>query len=1070
MWIVRLALRRPYTFVVAAIVIFLLTPFALLRMPIDILPSINIPVVSVVWTYDGLNAHEVEQRIVYNHERMISTLVNDIQHIESTSFSSVGVIKVYLQPGASVPQAVAQITASAQIILRTLPPGITPPFVLQYNASSVPILQYSLASTQLTDQQLQDIAMNQVKIGLSTVRGASIPFPAGGKSPVIAVDIDLPALESKNLSQQDVINAFNAQNLILPSGTAKIGKTGYNVSLNNSPAVLAELNDLPIKTVDGAVIRIHDVAQVYFGSEPQENIVQLNGAPGVLLTVLKSGAASTLQVVDGIKREMQRIMPALPSSVKVKEFADQSLFVRAAIDGVVREGVIAASLTALMILLFLGTWRGTFIVATSIPLSILVSIIVLGALGETINLMTLGGLALSVGILVDDATVEIENIHRHMARGEPTVQAILNGAQEIALPAFVSTLSICIVFVPMFYLTGVARYLFIPLAEAVVFAMLTSYVLSRTLVPTMVKWFYRHVRYTGETAQPEKLPLWLRPLVSLQTGFENGFTRFREGYRGLLVRVLSRRGAFVTVFLMFVGGTFLLLPLLGEDFFPTVDAGQFRLHVRAPTGTRIEETSRLADRVGNVIRAVIPPNELGGILDNIGVPSGGLPLTYIDNGLVGTGDADLWVSLKADHKPTESYVRELRSRLNSEFPGTTFYFLPADITNQTINFGLPAPIDIQIAGKNLAENRKIANKLLAEIRRIPGAVDARIQQPDDQPNLKFTVDRTKASMMGLTQRDVAGSVLLTLSGSSQTQPNYWVNPKNGVQYKVNVRVPEYKMDSVDALNSMAITGSQSGKNNAQLLANLATLKQTDISPVYSHYDIQPVLDVYAGVDARSLGDVLSDIGPLVEKAKKELPKGSFIVVRGQAETMRSSYTGLLVGLAMAIALVYLLLVVNFQGWLDPFIIIMALPGALAGVVWGLYLSFTNLSVTALLGAIMSVGVATANSILVVTFARNNLHAGMDPTTAIWEAATTRLRPVLMTALAMMIGMVPMALSLGEGGEQNAPLGRAVIGGLAVATFATLFFVPAVFRIFHRRTPPAPPADETLLDEKIDTRA
>jgi len=1066
MWIVKLALRRPYTFVVAAIVIFLLTPFVLLRMPTDILPSINIPVVSVVWTYNGLNAHEIEQRIVYNHERMISTLVNDIQHIESTSYSGVGVIKVYLQPGASVPEAVAQITASAQTILRMLPPGITPPFIVQYNASSVPILQYSLASKQLTDQQLQDIAMNQVKVGLSTVRGASIPFPAGGKTPVIAVDIDLPALEAKNLSPQDVINAINAQNLILPSGTAKIGQTKYDVSLNSSPTILADLNNLPIKTINGAVIRIHDVAQVYFGALPQDNIVRLNGAPGVLLTILKSGAASTLQVVDGIKKAMQRIMPTLPSSVEVKEFADQSLFVRAAIDGVVREGTIAAALTALMILLFLGTWRGTFIVATSIPLSILVSIIALGALGETINLMTLGGLALAVGILVDDATVEIENVHRHMARGKPTLQAILDGAQEIALPAFVSTLSISIVFVPMFFLTGVARYLFVPLAEAVVFAMLTSYILSRTLVPTMVKWFYKHVKYTGELAEPEKAPRWLRPFVSIQVGFEKRFTRFREGYRRLLGIALSRRGAFAVIFLVFAMGTWLLLPFLGQDFFPSVDAGQFRLHVRAPTGTRIEETSRLVDGIENEIRSVVPSNELGGILDNIGVPSGGLPLTYIDNGLVGTGDADIWVSLNADHKPTETYVRELRSRLNTEFPGTTFYFLPADITNQTINFGLPAPIDVQIVGRDLAKSRAVAERLLNQIRRIPGAVDARIQQPNDQPNLEFAIDRTKASMMGLTERDVANSVLLTLSGSSQTQPNYWINPKNGVQYPVNVRVPEYTMNSVDALNSMAITGSQAGKADAQLLANLALLKQTDTSPIYCHYDVQPVLDVYAGVDGRSLGSVLSDITPLIQKAKQELPKGSFIVIRGQAETMHSSYTGLLIGLIMAIVLVYLLLVVNFQSWLDPFIIIMALPGALAGVIWGLYLSFTNLSVPALLGTIMSIGVATANSILVVTFARINLREGLDPTTAVWEAAATRLRPVLMTALAMIIGMFPMALGIGEGGEQNAPLGRAVIGGLSIATFATLFFVPVMFRIFHRSIPSAPPADESiLLNEK-----
>jgi multidrug efflux pump subunit AcrB len=1062
MWIVRLALRRPYTFVVAVIVIFILTPFVLLRMPTDILPSINIPVVSVVWTYNGLNAREMEQRIVYNHERTIAVLVNNIEHIESTSYSGVGVIKVFIQPGASVPQAVAEITASAQTILRSLPTGITPPFVIQYNASSVPILQYTLASTQLTDQQLQDIAFNQVKIGLSTVPGSSIPFPAGGKSPVIAVDIDLSALESKNLSPRDVINAVNAQNLVLPGGAAKIGETEYEVSLNSSPTVLEDLNDLPIKTVNGAVIRIQDVAQVYFGAMPQKNIVMLNGEPGVLLTILKSGTASTLQVVERIKRAMQNILPALPPSVQVEEFADQSLFVRAAIKSVVKEGVIAAALTALMILLFLGKWRSTFIVATSIPLSILVSIIILGALGETINLMTLGGLALAVGILVDDATVAVENIHRHMAGGKTILQSILDGSEEIALPALVSTLSICIVFVPMFFLTGVARYLFVPLAEAVVFAMLTSYVLSRTLVPVLVNWFYKNVKYTGENVQLKKASTWLQPFASFQAGFENWFTRSRESYRRLLGNVLSHRGAFAIIFLAFTIGTWLLLPFLGQDFFPNVDAGQFRLHLRAASGTRIEETQRLVNKVENVIRGVIPPDELGGILVNIGVPSGGVPLAYIDNGLVGTGDADIWVSLNSEHNPTDSYVRKLRRILNSKFTGTEFYFLPADITSQTINFGLPAPIDIQIAGRDLVNNRKIANKLLTEIRRIPGAVDVRIQQPDDQPNIELEVDRIKASMMSLTQRDIAGSVLLMLSGSGQTQPNYWVNPSNGVQYTVNVRVPDYNMNSIAVLESMPLTESLPGKNNAQIVANMATLKRGSTSPIHSHFGVQPVIDVYAGADGRSLGEVMREITPLIRKAKRDLPKGSFIIIRGQAETMNSSYAGLLVGLFMAIALVYLLLVINFQNWLDPFIILMTLPGALSGVIWALYLSFTNLTVPALLGAIMSIGVAMANSILVVTFALNNLHKEMNPTTAVWEAATARLRPVLMTALAMIIGMFPMALSLGEGGEQNAPLGIVVIGGLIFATISTLLFVPVMFRILHNKIPQATSQEEIDL--------
>jgi len=1049
MWIVRLALRRPYTFVVAALLLLLLTPFVLLRTPTDIFPSINIPVVSVVWTYDGLSAQEIEQRIIYNHERMIAALVNDIEHIESTAYNGVGVIKVFLQPGASVPQGVALITASAQTALRFLPPGVTPPFVIQYNASSIPILQYSLASKQIPEQELQDLGLNRVKLGLSTVRGASVPLPAGGKTRVVAVDLDLAAIKAKNLAPQDVLNAFTAQNFVLPSGSAKIGATEYNVSLNSSPSVLTMLNELPIKTVNGAVIRIRDVAQVHDGYDPQRNIVRLDGVRGVLVTILKSGAASTLQVVDGVKKAMPRVLKTLPTGVEVKEFADQSLFVRAAVSGVLKEGVIAAALTALMILLFLGAWRGTIIIAISIPLSVLASIAILSALGETINLMTLGGLALSVGILVDDATVEIENVHRQMALGKPTVQAILDGAQEIALPAFVGTLCICIVFVPMFFLTGTARYLFVPLAEAVVFAMLASYVLSRTLVPTLVMWFYRHVKYGGHLDNSRKTAPWVRPFAAVQAGFERGFARFREGYRRWLGAALHRRLTFAGLFLLFCAGTALLVPQLGQDFFPAVDAGQFRLHLRARGGTRIEETVRVVDRVEAVIRQEIPAAELSGILDNIGIPSGGIPLTYLDNGTTGTADADILVALRHGHRPTADYVNRLRSRLNREFPGTTFYFLPADIVNQTINFGLPAPFDIQIVGQNRVQNRLVAERLAEKIRRIPGAADVRIQQPDDQPELQYAVDRTKASQIGLTERDVANAMMLSLSGSAQVQPNFWLNTKMGIQYRVNVRVPEYAMASVSALNSIPITASRLGENNAQLLANVASVQRTNSSPIYSHYNVQPVIDVFGGVSGRDLGAVLRDLKPLVAEAEKELPRGSFIILRGQADTMHSSFTGLGIGLVMAIALVYLLLVVNFQSWLDPFIIITALPGALAGVVWGLYLSFTTLSVPALMGAIMSLGVATANSVLVVTFARNNLRLGKDPLTAAWDAGVGRLRPVLMTALAMIIGMLPMAFGLGEGGEQNAPLGRAVIGGLVVATFSTLFFVPVVFRLLHR---------------------
>jgi multidrug efflux pump subunit AcrB len=757
-------------------------------------------------------------------------------------------------------------------------------------------------------------------------------------------------------------------------------------------------------------------------------------------------------------------LSGLPPELEAKEFADQSLFVRAAISSVVKEGLIAAALTALMILLFLGSWRSTFIIALSIPLSVLTSLVLLSALGETINLMTLGGLALAVGILVDDATVEIENVHRQMALGKPNVQAILDGAQEIALPAFVSTLCICIVFVPMFFLTGVARYLFVPMAEAVVFAMLASYALSRTLIPTMVMWFYRNIEYRGHAADTRAVSPWLRPFVALQIRFERGFIRFREGYRNLLGAVLLHRVLFVILFLVFCAGTWMLIPQLGQNFFPSVDAGQFRLHVRASSGTRIEETLRLVDRVEAVIREEIPSGEISGMLDNIGIPSGGIPLTYIDNGLTGTGDADILVSLADGHRPTDFYLRRLRSRLNRDFPGTTFYFLPADIVNQTINFGLPAPFDIQIVGRDRDRNRAIAAGLAEKIRKVPGAVDVRVQQPADQPELHFAVDRTKASQMGLTERDVANSVLLSLTGSSQVQPNYWLNPKNGIQYLVNMRVPEHPMNSLAALNSIPVSANQPGKSGAQILANVASLERASGSPIFSHYNVMPVIDVFGGVSGRDLGGVLEDITPLVEAAKKELPKGCFIMLRGQADTMHSSFMGLGIGLGLAVVLIYLLLVVNFQSWLDPFIIITALPGALAGVVWGLYLTFTTLSVPALMGAIMSLGVATANSVLVVTFARNNLRQGDDPVTSAWEAGVGRLRPVLMTALAMIIGMLPMALALGEGGEQNAPLGRAVIGGLVLATVATLFFVPVVFSLLHRKAPATPQYDEFLSTE------
>jgi multidrug efflux pump subunit AcrB len=1061
---------------VASLVLLLLTPFVLLRTPTDIFPSINIPVVSIVWQYAGLDAREMEQRINYNSERSLPTLVNDVEHTESTAYNGVGVIKVFFREGTSVDAGVAQVTAIAQTVIRSMPPGTTPPLIIRYSASTVPILQYSISSSKLSEQAVFDLAANQVRVGLSTVQGASMPWPYGGKTRVVSVDLDLTALKAKNLAPMDVVNALSAQNLILPSGTTKIGGLEYAVDLNMTAKEMQEIGDLPIKTVNGALICIRDVAQVRDGYQPQQNIVRNEGVRGALLTVYKTGAASTLDVVSGIKKALPRVLSGLTPDLSVKEFADQSIFVRSAISGVVREGIIAAALTALMILLFLGSWRSTFIIALSIPLSVLTSIAILSALGETINLMTLGGLALAVGILVDDATVAIENIHRHMAAGKALNDAILDGAQEIAMPAFVSTLCICIVFVPMFFLTGVAHYLFVPLAEAVVFAMLASYVLSRTLVPTLVMWFYRNVQHSpdhqvvgqasrlssgrlalepnaGETpveAAGTAAPLfWLRPLAAVQTSFERGFDRFREGYRILLGAVLHHRTPFAAIFLLFCLGSMLLVPQLGQDFFPSVDAGQFRLHLRARSGTRIEETAKLVDEVEAAIRREIPTEDFRGMLDNIGIPASSINLSYNDSGLIGTGDADILVSLRPKHRPTAEYVDRLRARLNREFPGITFYFLPADIVSQSINFGLPAPFDVQVVGRNQARNREVAARLSEKIRHVPGAVDVRVQQPADLPKLEVAIDRTRASGMGLAERDVANSVLLSLSGSGQVSPVYWIDPSVGIQYLVNIRVPEHKMDSLAALNSIPINASQPGRGDEQLLANLATVTRTASAPIYSHYNVVPVIDIFGGVSGRDLGGVLSDLKPLIAQAEKELPKGSSIMLRGQAQTMHSSFTGLGIGLAMAIVLIYLLLVVNFQSWLDPFIIITALPGALAGVVWALHITLTTASVPALMGAIMSLGVATANSVLVVTFARNDLQQGMDPLTAAWEAGTSRLRPVLMTAAAMVIGMLPMALSLGEGGEQNAPLGRAVIGGLVVATIATLFFVPVVFSLLHR---------------------
>lgn len=1065
MWIVRLALRRPLTFVVAALLLLIITPFILLRTPTDIFPNINIPVISIVWQYSGLSAQEVEQRIVYNHERALSIAVNDVEHIESTSYNGIGVIKVYLQPSASVPAAIAQITSVAQTVLRTMPPGQQPPLIIQYSASTVPILQYSFSSPKLSEQQMFDVTANQVRIGLSNIRGALVPWPYGGKTRVISVDLNLPALKAKNLQPQDVVGAISAENVILPGGTAKVGPTEYDIGVNGPVALIDDLNHIPIKVVNGATIELRDVAQVHDGYNPQQNAVRQDGERGALLTIMKSGTASTLDVVKLAKEAMPHIMSSVTSDLHFKEFADQSLFVRAAVNGVLREGIVAAALTALMILLFLGSWRSTVIIALSIPLSVLCSIAIMSALGETINLMTLGGLALAVGILVDDATVAIENIHRHMVSGKNLEQAILDGAQEIALPAFVSTLCICIVFVPMFFLTGVAHFLFVPLAEAVVFAMLASYVISRTLVPTLVMWFYRNVQSHGEGHEDDShAPVWMRQFIRWQRAFERGFERFRNAYQALLSACLAHRRVFGLAFLGFCLGSWVLVTALGQDFFPSVDAGQLLLHVRGRTGTRIEETIKLCADVDTAIRHEIPAKDIHGVTQNIGIPNSSINLSYNTSGTIGAADADILVSLNEGHAPTKQYVHQLRKVLPQKFPGTLFYFLPADIVSQTLNFGLPAPFDIQIVGRDQANNRRVAAELVEKIRHIPGAVDAHVHQPDDLPHLNVTVDRTKAAELGMTEGTIANSVLLSLSGSGVVQPTYWLDTKYGVQYLINTRVPEYAMNSVETFRSTPVEAG----TNSEILANVATVTRSNIPPVFTHYDVAPVIDVYGGVDGRDLGGVLHDLRPLVAQAEKELTKGNSIVLRGQVKTMRDSYLGLGVGLVMAIVLIYLLLVVNFQSWLDPFIIITALPGALAGVIWALFLLQTTLSVPALMGAIMSLGVATANSVLVVSFARDNLQRGMDPIAAALDAGASRIRPVLMTAAAMLIGMLPMSLGLGEGGEQNAPLGRAVIGGLFMATIATLLFVPVVFSFMHRRVPARSRADDSSAAAALAT--
>jgi multidrug efflux pump subunit AcrB len=985
----------------------------------------------------------MSDRIVSQTERALTTTVDDIQHSESQSLNGIAVVKVFFQPNANIEKAIAQITAISQTQLRQLPQGTTPPLVITYSASSVPILQLALSGQKLSEQQLFDYGVNFIRTRLVTIPGCAIPYPYGGKQRQVQVDLNTQELQARGLSPMDVVNAISVQNLILPAGTSKIGEFEYNVDLNGSPQSVQELNDLPIRTVGTNTIYIRDVAYVRDGFPPQTNIVHVDGRRASLLTVLKNGNASTLDIIAGIKGLLPQIKSTVPAELDIKLLADQSLFVRASINGVLKEAIIAACLTGLMILIFLGNWRSTVIIAVSIPLSILTSIIVMGSLGETINIMTLGGLALAVGILVDDATVEIENINRNIAQGKEVQQAILDGAQQIAVPAFVSTLAICIVFVPMFFLTGVARYLFVPLAEAVVFAMLASYLLSRTLVPTMAKYLLRgHEAETGHLATGSR-----NPLVRMQVRFEEGFERFRERYRGVLESCLNHRRAFITIFFIAcLGSLALIIPWLGQDFFPRVDSGQIKLHLRARAGTRIEETARLSELVENSIRQQIPPNEISSIIDNIGLPYSSINLSYSTSAPVGSSDADILISLSEKHRSTAQYEHDLRMSLTREFPGVDFAFLPADIVSQILNFGLPAPVDIQVVGYNVEQNRHFTDKLLQRMRSISGLVDLRVQQPFDQPYLHINVDRTRAQQVGFSQRDVATNLLISLSGSFQTSPTYWLNPKNGVSYSIATQTPQYRLDTLQDLENVPLSNPNAPKS--EILSDVATISRGSGMAVVSHYDIQPVLDIFGSVQDRDLGGVAKDIDKLVDSMKGELPRGSQVVARGQILTMRSSYEGLIGGLVFSILLVYLLIVVNFQSWLDPFIIISALPAALAGIVWFLFVTHTTVSVPALTGSIMCMGVATANSILVVSFAKEQMEEGKDALAAALQAGFTRFRPVLMTALAMIIGMVPMALGLGEGAEQNAPLGRAVIGGLLLATVATLFFVPVFFSVLH----------------------
>ncbi len=1059
MWIVRLALRRPYTFVVASMLILILGMTSIVTTQKDIFPYIDIPVVSVIWTYTGLSPDEMEKRMVTITERAMTTTVNDIEHMESQSYNGVAVIKIYFQPTAKVELAISQVTSIVQTILKVLPPGTTPPAIVKYDASSVPVLQLGLAGEGLSESQLYDYGTNFIRTQLATVQGAAVPLPYGGKQRQIMVDIDPEQMYAKHVSAQDVSTALGLQNLILPAGTAKMGDKEYLVRINSSPTTVQGLNDLPIRASNGAFVFMKDVAQVRDGFAVQSNIVRLNGSRSAMLSVLKNGKASTLDIVKAVKAALPRIESTLPANLKITPQFDQSLFVRASIWGVLREAAIAAFLTALMILLFLGSWRSTLIVCTSIPLSILTSIVVFTSLGETINIMTLGGLALAVGILVDDATVELENVHRNMGMKKPLTRAILDGAQQIAVPTLVSTLAICIVFVPVVLLTGAAKYLFTPLAMAVVFAMMASYLLSRTLVPTMVHFLLgaEMPLYTEENPDTKESRSWI---WRVHQRFEHHFEKFRDWYKGVLTWALYHRALVLIVFGVFVLGSGILVLVIGEDFFPYVDAGQMRMHVRAPEGTRIEDTEQIFARIEEQIRQIVPADETDLILDNIGLPASGINLAFSDSSSVGNADGDILIALKEKHHPTRDYTRRLRSMMDQKFPQESYFFPAANITNQILNFGLPAPIDVQVVGRDAVGNYKVAEEIRDRMRDIPGAVDVHIHQQIAYPEIDVDVDRSKAQQLGLSQRDVASSLLISLSGSYQTSPNQWLNYGNGVNYTVTVQTPQYKIDSMQKLENTPLTSSANSGGNPQLLSNVATFRRSVSTAIVNHYNVQPTYDIYADADQRDLGGVARDINKIITDVSKHLAKGSFIVMRGQVQTMNQSFTRLGIGILFAIIFVYLLMAVNFQSWIDPAIILMALPGAFAGILWMLFVTQTTFNVPSLMGTIMSIGVATANSILLVTFANDERLEGKDRIEAAISAGYTRLRPVCMTALAMIIGMLPMALSMGEGGEQNAPLGRAVIGGLMLATVSTLVIVPIVYSLLRKN----PPID---YDKKID---